>query len=53
MPDIVKIAQAAYAAYGESTDNKNFQGDEMPTWEDLPSAIKRAWMAAVEAILDF
>lgn len=42
-------AQAAYAAYGESTGGKNFRGDPMPAWSELPEAIQNAWVAASAA----
>ena len=48
MPD---VAQIAYEAYGKSTGGKNFMGDPMPAWDDLPSAIRQAWDAAAQAVL--
>lgn len=51
MLDIDKLAQGAYAAYGASTGNKNFRGEEMPTWEALPDKIRAAWCAATESIV--
>jgi hypothetical protein len=44
------IAQEAYEAYSESTGNKNFQGNEMPTWAELPEKIKTAWAVAAQAV---
>lgn len=41
-----KVAQEAYEAYGRRTDFKNFQGNPMPKWEDLPPIIKEAWIVA-------
>jgi hypothetical protein len=42
--------ESAYRKYGEVTGRKNFQGDPMPAWEDLPVKIREAWFnAAVEA----
>jgi hypothetical protein len=41
------LAKGAYGAYGLSTNNKNFRGEEMPKWEELPEAIRSAWKAAV------
>jgi hypothetical protein len=41
------IAASAYRAYSASTGNKNFRGDPMPTFDDLPQPIKTAWEAAV------
>lgn len=52
MADHSSLAQVAYAAYGQSTENKNFLGDPMPAWEDLPEAIKSAWVAAAAAVAE-
>lgn len=49
-PDLAILAEIGYQAYSASTDNKNFRGEEMPTWADLPSGIKAAWTAAAAAI---
>jgi hypothetical protein len=43
----VDIAASAYRAYAASTGNKNFRGDPMPAWADLPAPIRTAWEAAV------
>jgi hypothetical protein len=40
------IGEIAYQAYGQTTDFKNFQGNPMPKWEELPDKIKEAWMNA-------
>lgn len=40
------IAASAYKAYAASTGNKNFRGDPMPEFSDLPIAIKIAWEVA-------
>jgi hypothetical protein len=40
------LAQLAYKAYGNVTGHKNFQGDPMPAWEELPPVIQLAWDAA-------
>ena len=42
-----EIAKSAYMAYSASTDNKNFRGEEMPKFEDLPVKIQTAWECAV------
>jgi hypothetical protein len=44
------IAESAYCAYAASTNNKNFLGQEMPAFNDLPEAIKSAWMEAVQDV---
>jgi hypothetical protein len=44
-----ELAVEAYARYGAVTDFKNFQGNPMPKFDELPDTIKRAWEAAVSA----
>lgn len=39
------VARAVYAAYGETTGHKNYQGDPMPEWADLGDTIQQAWLA--------
>jgi hypothetical protein len=46
------LAKGAYSAYGLSTNNKNFRGEEMPTWEALPLPIQTAWKAAAKSVFD-
>jgi hypothetical protein len=46
-----ELAKAAYDAYGDKTGWKNFRGDPMPKWEDLPEAIREAWRAATDAVV--
>ena len=46
------IAQSAYRAYAASTGNKNFRGDPMPEWPDLPQSIRVAWEAAARKVGD-
>ncbi|MEV0016717.1 hypothetical protein [Streptomyces tendae] len=48
--DPTALACTAYAAYGESTGNRNFRGDPMPRWEDLGEPIQTAWVAAATAV---
>jgi hypothetical protein len=45
-------ARIAYTAYGRKTDFKNFMGDPMPTFDDLPETIRDAWIAAAGVIWD-
>lgn len=45
-----ELGRIAYAAYGGTTDHKNYRGEPMPPWEELPSIIQRAWMAAANAV---
>lgn len=46
MPSAEALARAAYAAYGEVTGYKNYQGLPMPTFNELSETIQRAWIAA-------
>lgn len=49
--DLVRLAQLAYDAYGNTTDHKNYQGNPMPTWDALGDTIQGAWVAAVNAVV--
>jgi hypothetical protein len=44
-----QLAEEAYHRYGAVTDFKNFMGNPMPSFADLPDTIKRAWEAAVSS----
>lgn len=44
------IAASAYRAYAASTGNKNFRGEQMPEYENLPRPIQVAWEAAVRQV---
>ncbi len=48
--EVEAIVRAGYEAYSQSTGNKNYRGEEMPKWEDLPEKIQNAWIAAAERI---
>lgn len=45
-PDAMTLGRNAYMRYGAATDFKNFQGDPMPAWSELPEQIRQAWAAA-------
>lgn len=47
------MAKLAYAAYGKTTDFKNFQGNPMPAWDDLGDTIQAAWVSAANAIAGY
>lgn len=49
-PSAMELAQSAYAAYGETTDHQNYQGQPMPTWQDLGDRIQKAWIAAAGTV---
>lgn len=46
LEDVIDRAKCAYSAYGETTRFKNFRGEDMPRWDDLPAAIQSAWINA-------
>ncbi|MGW2130444.1 hypothetical protein [Streptomyces coelicoflavus] len=45
-----RIAQDAYEAYAQSTDNLNVRGEELPAWADLGTPVQNAWKLAAEAV---
>lgn len=45
------LARIAYAAYGETTDHKNYRGDPMPAFDDFGDTIRAAWCAAAAAVV--
>jgi hypothetical protein len=49
--DQIRLAKLAYAAYGKTTDHKNYAGLPMPVWDDLGDAIQGAWVSAVNAVV--
>jgi hypothetical protein len=51
MPAQTPLAEVAYQAYGSATDFKNYQGNPMPAWADLPDTIRHAWTVAADAVL--
>jgi hypothetical protein len=42
-----EVAASAYRAYAASVGNKNFRGDPMPPFGELPRTIQVAWECAV------
>lgn len=45
-------ARIAYTAYGRKVNFRNFQGDPMPSFDELPQAIRDAWIASAGVIWD-
>lgn len=48
--DVIDYARIGYEAYGADREWKNYAGDPMPTWEELPTPQRQAWIAATSAI---
>lgn len=44
------IAPLAYNAYGSVTGFKNYQGQPMPSFDQLPETIKQAWERAARTV---
>ncbi len=44
-----QLARVAYKAYGQVTDFKNFRGEPMPEFDQLPETIQKAWVEASKA----
>jgi hypothetical protein len=44
------LAQIGYQAYAEHTGGKNYRGEPMPSWAELPDPQHGAWLAAAAAI---
>lgn len=47
-----KIAEQAYVAYCLAVDNKAFNGDDLPAWQDVGERIQLAWIAAIKRAMD-
>lgn len=50
--DISYLASQAYESYCYTTGSKNYLGNPMPVWDELPSASKTAWRAAVTKVME-
>ena len=50
--DELEITRLAYRAYGDVVEWRNFRGDRMPDFDDLPPRIRDAWRAATLAAID-
>jgi hypothetical protein len=42
----ITLDRAAYSRYGAVTDYKNFLGNPMPSFDELPPKIQQAWVMA-------
>lgn len=49
-PPSSDIAASAYRAYGFNRDWKDWRGQPMPQWNELPAHIRTAWEAAVRQV---
>lgn len=44
------LARIGYNAYGDKAEWKNYAGDPMPQWEELPQHIRDKWRSAAKAM---
>jgi hypothetical protein len=44
------LGKVGYNAYGAAAEWKNFAGDPMPQWDELPEHIRWKWRTAAKAI---
>jgi len=44
-------ARSVYAAYGQATNFKDFQGQPLPKWEDLPKEVQVSWVKVSKEVL--
>lgn len=51
MPSAEEMAKTAYEAYGQETNHKNYRGEPMPEWDELPEQIKGAWIQAAGSVV--
>jgi hypothetical protein len=41
----IEVAKDGYKAYGEVVDYKNYAGNPMPAWEELPEKIQESFFS--------
>lgn len=44
------LAKQAYDAYGDDAEWKTWDGRPMPTWDDLTTAVRDHWKAAIHSV---
>jgi hypothetical protein len=49
-PTPLELAEVGYQAYGDWAEWKNYRGDPMPRWGELPEPQRLAWVAAAGAM---
>ncbi len=47
----VLLGKQLYDWYGDSAEWRNFLGDPMPNWEDLPEKIRTHWCCVAEKVV--
>lgn len=49
--DLDEAGNVLYDAYCDHRDWKAFNGDKLPTWEQVDADIRQGWMKAGEALI--
>lgn len=47
-----ELARTAYEAYADDSEWKNYQGNSMPQWHELPEDIRQHWRAAIKKVTE-
>lgn len=47
-----KMARYGYESYADNSEWKNFQGNEMPLWDNLPQNIRDNWIHTVKCLIN-
>ena len=50
VPNKDDAGRIAYVAYGRKAQWKNFRGEAMLSWGELPEGVKACWRSAAEAV---
>ena len=51
MFDYDRLAEAGWEAYSEQAGGKTFDGQPLPTWQELGSERQECWIAAARAVV--
>lgn len=49
-PDLKSLGRINYEGYNEITGYKNFRGEDVPQFPDLPDKIKKAWEQGADRV---
>ncbi|MBP5977617.1 hypothetical protein HW132_34150 [Brasilonema sp. CT11] len=48
---LLELAQVGYEAYCNAANGKNFDGEPLLSWDELPDHAKHYWLVTANAIL--
>lgn len=49
--ELTRIARVGFEAYNEAAGGKNYAGDPIPPWDEVPQHIRDKWKVAAKAIM--